>query len=153
MRCYLTGSKTCSLKIRENPKQIFIAYNYKYKNVGKVIEQTVFPAIKRAGLKYKVARLEIRTKDFFCKICELIQGSKYFLANLTNPTFNVGLELGLALGLEKEVILIASGRTRIPSDLIRQEVIFYSKNMEDLQARLMSCIKDLRKWLSGKKNY
>jgi hypothetical protein len=145
MKCYITGARTCSLKIKEDPGQIFIAYNYKYKNVERVIEDAVFPALEKAGLKYKVARLEIRNKDFFCKICELIQGSKYFLANLTNPTFNVGLELGLALGLEKEVILIASGRTRIPSDLIRQEVIFYSKNMEDLQARLMSCIKDLRK--------
>jgi hypothetical protein len=145
MKCYITGSRTCSLKIKEDPSKIFIAYNYKYKNVERVIEGTVFPVLERAGLKYKVARLEIRNKDFFCKICELIQGSKYFLANLTNPTFNVGLELGLALGLEKEVILIASRRTKIPSDLIRQEVIFYSKNMEDLQARLMSCIKDLRK--------
>ena len=145
MKCYLTGSKICSLKIKENPNRIFIAYNYKYKNVEKVIEETVFPAIKQAGMNYKVARLEVRTKDFFCKICELIQGSKYFLANLTNPTFNVGLELGLALGLEKEIILIASRRTRIPSDLVRQEVIFYSKDMEELQAKLIGCIKDLKK--------
>jgi hypothetical protein len=141
MRCYLIGSKTCSLKIKEDPRQIFIAYNYKYKNVEKVIEQAVFPAIKKAGLKYKVARLEIRTKDFFCKICELIQGSRYFLANLTNPTFNVGLELGLALGLEKEIILIVSRRTKIPSDLIRQEVIFYSRDLEDLRDRIIRCIK------------
>jgi hypothetical protein len=144
MRCYLTGSKACSLKIKENPSQIFIAYNYKYKNVGKVVEEAVFPALKKAGLKYKVARLEIRTKDFFCKICELIQESKYFLANLTNPTFNVGLELGLALGLEKEIILIASRRTKIPSDLIRQEVIFYSKDMEDLKVKVIGCIKNNR---------
>lgn len=141
MRCYLTGSKACSLKIKEDPRQMFIAYNYKYKNVEKVIEQAVFPAIKKAGLKYKVARLEIRTKDFFCKICELVQGSRYFLANLTNPTFNVGLELGLALGLEKEIILIASRRTKIPSDLIRQEVIFYSRDLEDLKDRIIRCIK------------
>ena len=143
MKCYLTGSRTCSLKIKENPSQIFIAYNYKYKNVENVIKQAIFPAIKQAGLKYKVARLEVRTKDFFCKICELIQGSKYFLANLTNPTFNVGLELGLALGLEKEIVLIASRRTRIPSDLVRQEVIFYSKDIKDLKAKVLDCIKNI----------
>jgi hypothetical protein len=143
MKCYLTGSRTCSLKIKENPSQIFIAYNYKYKNVENVIKQAIFPAIKQAGLKYKVARLEVRTKDFFCKICELIQGSKYFLANLTNPTFNVGLELGLALGLEKEIVLIASRRTRIPSDLVRQEVIFYSKDIKDLKAKVSDCIKNI----------
>ena len=132
------------MKIKENPSQIFIAYNYKYKNVENVIKQAIFPAIKQAGLKYKVARLEVRTKDFFCKICELIQGSKYFLANLTNPTFNVGLELGLALGLEKEIVLIASRRTRIPSDLVRQEVIFYSKDIKDLKAKVLECLRNVR---------
>jgi len=143
MRCYLTGAKTCNLKIKENPKQIFIAYNYKYKNVERVIEEAVFPALGQTGLRYRVARLEIRTKDFFCKICELIQQSKYFLANLTNPTFNVGLELGLALGLQKEIILIASRRTKIPSDLVRQEVIFYYRDMEILKARVVECIKNI----------
>jgi len=143
MRCYLTGSKACSLKKKENPSQIFIAYNYKYKNVEKVIEEAIFPALKQIGLKYKVARLEIRTKDFFCKICELIQESKYFLANLTNTTFNVGLEMGLALGLQKEIILIASRRTKVPSDLVRQEVIFYYRDMENLKARVRECIRNI----------
>ncbi len=87
-----------------------------------------------------MAKLEISTKDFFCKICELIQNSKFFLANLTNPTFNVGLELGLALGLEKEIILIASSRTKIPSDLVRQEVIFYTKDIENFKENLTKCI-------------
>ena len=99
--------------------------------------------MKQIGLKYKVARLEIRTKDFFCKICELIQESKYFLANLTNTTFNVGLEMGLALGLQKEIILIASRRTKVPSDLVRQEVIFYYRDMENLKARVRECIRNI----------
>lgn len=145
MRCYLTGSKTCNLKIKKNINQIFIAYNYKYKNVEKVINETVFPALGQLGIKYKVAKLEISTKDFFCKICELIQSSKYFLANLTNPTFNVGLELGLALGLEKDIILIASKWTKIPSDLVRQEVIFYSKDFVDFKNRFIKCLKKQKK--------
>ncbi len=94
MRCYLTGSKSCNLKIKEKTNQIFIAYNYKYKNVEKVINEVVFPTLDQLKIGYKVAKLEISTKDFFCKICELIQSSKYFLANLTNPTFNVGLGFG-----------------------------------------------------------
>ena len=40
MRCYLTDTKDCNLKIKEKPDQVFIAYNYKYKNVQKVIEMT-----------------------------------------------------------------------------------------------------------------
>ena len=50
-------------------------------------------------------------------------------------------ELGLALGLDKEVILIASKRTKLPSGLVRQEVIFYSKDLERLKMDLNSCFK------------
>lgn len=145
MKCYLTGSKECNLRIKENKNQIFIAYNYKYKNVEKIITETVMPTLHSLGIEYKVAKLEIGTKDFFCKICELIQNSKYFLANITNPTFNVGLELGLALGLGKDIVLIASKRTKIPSDLIRQEVIFYSRDTGDFKKRFIQCIEKIKK--------
>ncbi|MCL4378715.1 MAG: hypothetical protein M1409_10150 [Actinobacteria bacterium] len=143
MKCYLTGHKVCSLDTKENPDQIFIAYNYKYKNVEATIEKAIIPALNNLKLNYKIAKLEIRTKDFFCKICELIQESKYFLANLTNPTFNVGLELGLALGLDKSIILIASSRTKLPSDLVRQEVIFYNKDMGRLKQDFIKCFKNI----------
>ena len=143
MKCYLTGHKVCSLSIKEKPDQIFIAYNYKYKNVERTIEEAIIPALNNLKLNYKIAKLEIRTKDFFCKICELIQESKYFLANLTNPTFNVGLELGLALGLDKGIILIASKRTKLPSDLVRQEVIFYNKDMGKLKQDFIKCFKNI----------
>lgn len=144
MKCYLTGSKVCNLDIKEKPNQIFVAYNYKYKNVEKTISESIIPALKELKIIYKIAKQEISTKDFFCKICELIQQSKYFLANLTNPTFNVGLELGLALGLDKEIILIASTRTRLPSDLIRQEVIFYGKDLNKLKEDFIKCVKGIK---------
>jgi len=143
MRCYLTGSKICTLNVKERANQIFIAYNYKYKNVERVIEKAIIPALKSLNVKHRIAKKELRTKDFFCKICELIQQCRYFLANLTNPTFNVGLELGLALGLNKDVILIASNRTKIPSDLVRQEVIFYGKDLNKLKEDFKNCIKNL----------
>jgi hypothetical protein len=143
MKCYLTGNKVCNLRVKEKSGQIFIAYNYKYKNVEKTIEEAIIPALDELNIKYKIAKLEIRTKDFFCKVCELIQQSKYFMANLTNPTFNVGLELGLALGLNKEIILIASKRTKLPSDLIRQEVIFYDRDLYKLKRDFIKCFKSI----------
>ncbi len=145
MRCYLTDSEECSLKINANPGSIFIAYNYKYKSVQKAIDEAVLPALRELNIEPKIAKEELRTKDFFCKICEMIQGSQFFLANLTNPTFNVGLELGLALGLNKIIILIASKKTRLPSDLVRQEVIFYSGDSSDLKKRLIKIIKGYKK--------
>ena len=144
MKCFITGNKKWSLDIKEKPDEIFIAYNYKYKNVEKTIEEAIIPALKAMNIKPRIAKQEIRNRDFFCKICSLIQQSQYFLANLTNPTFNVGLELGLAFGLDKEVILIASKRTKIPSDLIRQEVIFYDRDMDKLKDNFISCMKNLK---------
>ncbi|MCL5073447.1 MAG: hypothetical protein M1308_21530 [Actinobacteria bacterium] len=128
----------------EKPNQIFIAYNYHYKNVQNVIENSIIPALKSLGLECKVAKDEIKPKDFFCKICELIQSSHCFLANLTKPTFNVGLELGLALGLGRDIILIASNRTKIPSDLIRHEVIFYSQNHKEIKNKISDLFNNIR---------
>jgi hypothetical protein len=118
--------------------------------VQKAIDEAVLPALQELGLEAKIAKEELRTKDFFCKICEMIQGSQFFLANLTNPTFNVGLELGLALGLNKIIILIASKKTRLPSDLVRQEVIFYSGESIDLKKKLIKMIKGFNKLASEK---
>jgi len=103
------------------------------------------PALNELNVKYKIAKLEIRTKDFLCKICELIQQSKYFLTNLTNPTFNIGFELGLVLGLDKEIILIASNRTKLPSDLVRQKVIFYGRDLNELKDDFINCLNVLIK--------
>lgn len=144
MKCYLTDSKNCHLQLVEKPNQIFIAYNYHYKNVQNVIENSIIPALKSLGLECKVAKDEIKPKDFFCKICELIQSSHCFLANLTKPTFNVGLELGLALGLGRDIILIASNRTKIPSDLIRHEVIFYSQNHKEIKNKISDLFNNIR---------
>lgn len=145
MRCYLTGHKACTLNVKVKPNQIFIAYNYKYKNVEKIIEEAIISTLNKLNISYKIAKLEIRTKVFFCKICELSQQSKYFLANLTNPIFNVGLEIGRALGLNKEIILIASRRTKLPSDLVRQEVIFYGKDLNRFKDDFINCLNALIK--------
>jgi len=45
--------------------------------------------------------------------------------------------------LNKDVILIASNRTKIPSDLVRQEVIFYGKDLNKLKEDFKNCIKNL----------
>jgi len=62
------------------------------------------------------------------------------LVNLTTPTLNIGIELGLALVLDKGVVLIASTRTKLPSDLVRQEVIFYGKDLEKLKQDFIKCL-------------
>ncbi len=51
----------------------------------------------------------------------------------------------LALGLEKDIILVVSSRTKIPSDLVRQEVIFYAKDIEEFRKKLTKCMKNLKK--------
>ena len=50
MKCYLTGNKVCNLGIEEKRNQIFIAYNYKYKNVERVIEDIIIPALDELNI-------------------------------------------------------------------------------------------------------
>ncbi len=67
MKCYLTNSKNCHLRLVKKQNQIFIAYNYRYKNVQNVMEKSIIPALKSLGLECKVAKDEIRPKDFFVR--------------------------------------------------------------------------------------
>jgi len=51
----------------------------------------------------------------------------------------------LALGLDKQVILIASNRTKLSSDLVRQEAIFYNKDLNKLKEDFIKCVKGIKK--------
>jgi hypothetical protein len=51
----------------------------------------------------------------------------------------------LALGLNKDIFLIASKKTRLPSDLIRQEVVLYFSDNRELKNKLLKLMKDYKK--------
>jgi len=125
MKCFLIDTPICNKDIIEQPSWVFQAYDYKNKNVQKAIIEGINPILSKYNLIPKPAKDLKKRHDYMCKICQMIQESKYFIADLSNDNTNVGLELGLALGIGKEVILFTSRDPNEVSDLKRTELIIY----------------------------
>jgi nucleoside 2-deoxyribosyltransferase len=100
--------------------------SYEY-GVKLVLEQKGF-------LPYK-ADTEINNRDIMCKICEQIQSCGFVIVNISGLNPNVMLELGLAYGLEKRVIVIKDKKTTSVSDLGSIEYIEYA-HAGELQQKL-----------------
>ena len=81
-----------------------------------------------------------------CKICQQIQESKYLLADMTDNNFNVGLELGIAIGFQKITMLIANENSKEIGDLKRTDSIRYnSENVEKLKTDFSNMLANIIK--------
>jgi hypothetical protein len=145
-KCFLTGSFTCNKEITPNQNGVFLAYEYDNENIYKIIENYVKPILADYKLEPIIAGEKKFNYDFMCKICKLIQESKYFIADITGLNFNVGFELGIASGLGKDTIIIADEASKESSDLKRTEAIRYkSDNLEDFKKNLYQMISNIIK--------
>ena len=88
-----------------------------------------------------MAKDSIKSKALLCKICSLIQESKYGLADVSYPTHNIPFELGLLLGLSKNCVILKKKDASIPSDISGLEYVEY-QNTAELRTRLSQWIKD-----------
>jgi nucleoside 2-deoxyribosyltransferase len=95
--------------------------------------------LDQKGLDHYKANNEIQNKDTMCKICKEIQSCGKVIANISGLNPNVMLELGLAYGLGKEVIIIKDKKTTTISDLGGIEYIEYAHAVE-LQQKLSSIL-------------
>ncbi len=92
--------------------------------------------LDQLSIEYYRADDEISNKDIMCKICCEIQSCGKIIANISELNPNVMLELGLAYGLGKEVIVIKDKKTASISDLGSIEYIEYS-HASELQQKLL----------------
>ncbi|MDD4781134.1 MAG: hypothetical protein PHT02_11125 [Tissierellia bacterium] len=91
--------------------------------------------LEQKGLQPYKADVIINNKDIMCKICEQIQSCGIIIVNISGLNSNVMLELGLAYGLGKRVIVIKDKKTTTISDLGSIEYIEYS-HAGELQQKL-----------------
>jgi len=92
--------------------------------------------LDRLGIDHYKADEEINNKDMMCKICKEIQTCGVFIANISGLNPNVMLELGLAYGLGKKVIIVKDKKTTAISDIGGIEYIEYS-HAGELQTKLI----------------
>jgi hypothetical protein len=132
--CFKIGKKGCPLNPIEKKNRIFVAmpfsddYNDSYEYGIKIV-------LDQKGIEYYKANTEIKNKDMMCKICEEMQSCGKVIVNISGLNANVMLELGLAYGLGKEVIIIKDKKTTTISDLGGIEYREYA-HAHDLQQQL-----------------
>ena len=134
--CFKLGMDRCPLNPNEEKNKVFIAmpFSDKYKDS---YEYGIKIALEQAGVKYYRADSEINNKDIMCKICFELQTCGKAIVNISGYNPNVMLELGLAYGLGKKVIVIKDKETTDISDLGSIEYIEYAHACE-LQQKLRS---------------
>lgn len=132
--CFKTGTRGCPLNPPEKKNRVFVAMSFsdEYRDS---YEYGVKIVLDQMGLEHYKADNEISNKDIMCKICREIQSCSKVIANISGLNPNVMLELGLAYGLGKEVIVIKDKKTTAISDLGSVEYIEYS-HAGELQQKL-----------------
>lgn len=144
IRCFITGSDKCTKDILEKENQIFLAYDYKNEKLDKMIESVVIPRIKESGLIPIRAKDKIVNYDFMCKICKQIQESRYLLADISEDNLNVGLELGIAIGLQKTTMIMTNEKSKEIGDLKRTDSIRYNfENVDKLKSDFSNMIRNV----------
>jgi len=132
--CFKTGVRGCPLNPPEKKNKVFVAMPFSddYKDS---YEYGIKIVLEQFGIDYYKADNEISNKDIMCKICREIQSCGKVIANISGLNPNVMLELGLAYGLGKTVIVIKDKKTISISDLGSVEYIEYS-HAGELQQKL-----------------
>lgn len=132
--CFKTGARGCPLHPPEKKNRVFIAmpfgddYRDSYEYGVKIV-------LDQLGIEYYRADGEVSNKDIMCKICCELQSCGKVIANISGLNPNVMLELGLAYGLGKKVIILKDKKTSSISDLGSIEYIEYA-HAGELQQKL-----------------
>lgn len=135
--CFKTGTRGCPRKPPINKNRVFVAMPFgdDYKDS---YEYGVKLVLEQLGLEYYRADNAVSNRDIMCKICYELQSCGKVIANISGLNPNVMLELGLAYGLGKEVVIIKDKKTTAISDLGSVEYIEYS-HAGELQRKLFEC--------------
>lgn len=133
-RCFKTGADRCPLNPNLDDNQIFIGtpFHPKYKDS---YEYGIKIAVEQNGFRTWRADEDLSNIDIMCKICFELQRSRLAVFNLSGHNANVMMELGLALGMGKETLILLDSETQEISDLKGLEYIRYSHAYE-LQQKL-----------------
>jgi hypothetical protein len=133
-KCFKLKVRGCPANPVEKKNKVFIAMPFSddYKDS---YEYAIKLVLEQSGAEYYKADDEINNKDMMCKVCGELQSCGRIIVNISGHNPNVMLELGLAYGLGKEVIVIKDKKTSNISDLGSIEYIEYA-HAGELQEKL-----------------
>ena len=109
------------------------------------IKYGIQPALNDMNIKCLRADDKVVSGQLLEKVQQSIKKCRFVIAKVDSENLNVYFELGLAMGLEKDVLLISEDSLvmQLPSDLKNWECLTYPKgNYEELKQRIIKYYKD-----------
>jgi nucleoside 2-deoxyribosyltransferase len=92
-------------------------------------------------LGYKCLRgdEQIATGDILARILKLICSARLVIANIDGRNPNVFFELGIALSMDKDVVIVANNNTNNPFDIMRENIVLW-QNHSELRTKLKDMV-------------
>jgi hypothetical protein len=90
-------------------------------------EQGICPGLSDVGVQPLRGDDVVESRQILEKITEMIKQSRFVVAKIDEERMNVYYELGLAMGLEKDFLLVSEKGFRAPSDLSNWERLTYNR--------------------------
>lgn len=137
-KCFKMGLDHCSLNPEYKRNKAFIAMPFAPEYADSY-EYGIKPALSASGYEHFRADGELNNKDIMCKICFQLQLCGLAIINISSLNPNVMLELGMAYGLGKPVIILKDSSTAQISDLGCIEYIEYP-NAYELHQKLYKAL-------------
>ena len=101
----------------------------------------IAPGLMEVGLTPHRADEQVQPAQILDQVLQYIKRSRFAVAKVDEDNLNVYFELGLAMGLEKDVLLVSDAAlvVNLPTDLRNWECLTYDRgNYEQLQERVAS---------------
>lgn len=140
-RCFKLDVEGCPVKPNLIGHKVFIGMPFESKYHDSY-EYGIKQALDSCGFIHYRADETILNIDIMCKVCKNLQSSRLAIFNISGLNPNVMLELGLAYGIGKPVIIVKDIETKTITDLGSVEYIEY-EHANDLMKKLCKALDDL----------
>ena len=147
--CHLNTGE-CNIPICPKPRTAFVmAPSARYQaEASRTVLSHLLGVLSDIGYEIVEGSRIVRHGDYFCSICQMIQGCAFGVAMVydglpVGTISNIYLETGMMQGFGKPVVLLVDKKRNLPSDYIRHYTIFFS--LSGYLARCRSLLSDISK--------
>jgi len=136
-RCFKYDFPGCLYKIPNQQDLVFVGMPF---SINDIYTYGIKPTIEAFKLKCWRADEDKKMGDISCKICGILQSCRFAVIDMSGLNPNVCIEVGLAYGYGKRVILLKNRETLIPSNLAGIEYLEYA-GIDSIKETLPAYIK------------